>query len=415
MKIIRANEVEFETFAKSLDRRAVPSDDLQETVKEIVDTVRAHGNQALIDFTAKFDKAQLTPESLFVTQTEIDEATALVEEDVKVAIEESRLNIHAFAEKSLRKDWKTANRQGASIGERFLPFDRVGIYIPGGKAPLVSTSLMVGAFAQAAGVKEILAATPCGPDGKVNPSLLYALVQAGATEILKIGGAQAIAAMAYGTDSILPVDKIYGPGNAFVVAGPSEVLVIADDSANPAYIAADLLAQAEHGGDSEIAFFTPSETLLNQVQTEISKQLTTLSRSNYIQEVLEKNTQVVITQSLNQAIDLSNVYAPEHLSIIVEQEIEDSAIAKIRTAGAIFIGNFSPVAMGDFVAGPSHTLPTGGAGKSFSGLRADQFQRRTSIVKCDQKAVIASIPFTDAFAKVEGLDAHGQSVSIRKS
>ena len=289
---------------------------------------------------------------------------------------------------------------------------------------------MVGAFAQAAGVPEILAATPCGPDGKVNPNLLYALVQAGATEILKVGGAQAIAAMAYGTDTIAPVDKIFGPGNAFVVEakrqvvgataidllpGPSEVLVIADDSANPAFVAADLLAQAEHGGDSEIAFFSPSMALVEKVQQEIAKQLQSLSRASYIEEVLQNNTEVVITSSLDEAVELCNLYAPEHLSLIVEDAVEEKTVAQVKTAGAIFVGNFSPVAVGDFVAGPSHTLPTGGAGKSFSGLRADQFQRRTSIVKCSPEAATASIPFTDAFAKVEGLDAHGASVSIRKS
>lgn len=430
MKKIHFKDEAFEAFVKTLNRRSIPTDSVKEIVADIVTQVQTDGDQALIDLTHKFDKASLTTSSLWVSEAEIKEAEAAVEADVKAAVAESRANIFDFAEKSLRQDWSSQNRQGAEVGERFLPYDRVGIYIPGGKAPLVSTSLMVGAFAKAAGVPEIVAATPCGPDGKVNPDLLYALVQAGATSILKVGGAQAIAALAYGTESVKPVDKIFGPGNAFVVEakrqvvgavaidllpGPSEVLVIADDSANPAYVAADLLAQAEHGGDSEIAFFTPSESLVEKVEAEIKEQLKSLSRASYINEVLVNNTDVVITQSVEQAIQLSNDYAPEHLSLIVDTKIEDQSIAAVKTAGAIFIGNFSPVAVGDFIAGPSHTLPTGGAGKSFSGLRADQFQRRTSIVRCSQAAAIASIPFTDAFARVEGLDAHGASVSIRRS
>jgi len=285
---------------------------------------------------------------------------------------------------------------------------------------------MTAAFGQAAGVPEILAATPAGADGKINPALLYALVESGATEIIKVGGAQAISAMALGTKTVTPVEKIFGPGNVFVVEakrqlvgavsidllpGPSEVLIVADKSANPKFIAADMLAQAEHAGDSVVGFATDSKRLLGQVQKEIEKQAPTLSREKYIREVLNKGTFCLLTKTLQEAVDICNDFAPEHLSLVVENE--DAWLAKIRTAGAIYVGALSAVAVGDFVAGPSHTLPTGGSGKSFSGLRADQFQRRASIVRMDQKALKKSLPTVETFARVEGLDAHGKSVSIR--
>ncbi len=285
---------------------------------------------------------------------------------------------------------------------------------------------MTAGFAQAAGVPEIFAATPCGADGTVNPALLYALKQAGVTEAIKVGGAQAIAAMALGTKNVRPVDRIFGPGNRFVVEakrqlvgavsidllpGPSEILILADGSAKAAYIAADLLAQAEHGGDSVVGFLTPSRSLLNKVKTEIEKQIAILDRAKIIKEVLKSGTFLLVVKSLEEGIEIVNEFAPEHLSLIVENE--DEVLTRIRTAGAIYLGADSPVAVGDFLAGPSHTLPTGGAGRSFSGLRADQFQRRTSIVKMDKEAVRNSLSVIEEFARLEGLDAHGKSTSIR--
>jgi histidinol dehydrogenase len=318
------------------------------------------------------------------------------------------------------------NAEGARVGERFQPFDRVGVYVPGGKAPLVSTALMTAGFARAAGVPEILAATPCGPDGTVNPELLYALKAAGVTEVLKIGGAQAIAAMALGTKSVRPVDRIFGPGNRFVVEakrqlfgavsidllpGPSEVLIIADKTGNPDYIAADLLAQAEHGGDSVIGFITDSKALIGKVVKAVERQLASLSRARYIREVLKQATFMLQVRNMAEAIGISNAFAAEHVSFICAEE--KKWLPQIRTAGAIYLGNDSPVAVGDFLAGPSHTLPTGGSGRSFSGLRADQFQRRTSIVKMDKKAVRKSLATVREFARIEGLDAHGRSTAIR--
>ena len=426
MRVITYKDRGYQKFVGSLDRRAEPSRELEEAVAGIVGEVRRRGDRALIDFTKKFDKAKLNVGSLFVSEQEFAEAEAVVAPATKRAIRASRRNIHAFAKESLRKDWKRKNAEGAVVGERFTPFDRVGIYIPGGKAPLVSTALMTGAFAQAAKVPEIIAATPVGPVGKVNPDLLYALSQAGATEVLKVGGAQAIAALAMGTKSVRRVDKIFGPGNAFVVEakrqmvgavsidllpGPSEVLVISDASGDPVCIAADLLAQAEHGGDSVVGFVTNSSRLLKQVEKEVARQLKHLSRAEYIGESLRKAGFAVLVRSIDDAIKICNEFAPEHLSLVVKDERR--RLGEIRTAGAIYLGNISAIAVGDFLAGPSHTLPTGGAGKSFSGLRADQFQRRTSIVKMDKSSVKKSLPVVQEFARMEGLDAHGESVRLR--
>lgn len=394
MKILSYKDADYKTFVKGLRRRAIPENSVRDLVTDIISRVEEEGDEALIALTEKFDGAKLSADELFISKEEFAEAAESVSEETREAIRRSLVNIHDFAKKSMRKDWSGKNAEGATVGERFTPFDRVGVYVPGGKAPLVSTALMTAGFAQAAGVPEIFAATPCGPDGKVNPALLYALQQAGVTEAVKVGGAQAIAGMALGTKTIKPVDRIFGPGNRFVVEakrqlvgavsidllpGPSEILILADETANAAYIAADMLAQAEHGGDSAVGFVTPSRALLDQVKLEIEQQTVTLSRADIIREVLEKSTFLLEVESLDDGVAISNDFAPEHLSLIVKNE--DAVLAEIRTAGAIYLGADSPVAVGDFLAGPSHTLPTGGAGKSFSGLRADQFQRRTSIVK----------------------------------
>ena len=426
MRVLSYRDRGYRKFVDSLDRRAEPSRELEEKVAGIVDEVRKKGDRALIEFTRKFDGAKLSPGSLFVSEEEFAEAEKLVAPVTKRAIRASRRNIHAFARESLRKDWKRRNAEGAVVGERFVPFDRVGVYVPGGKAPLVSTALMTGAFAQAAKVPEIVAATPVGAEGRVNPELLYALRAAGATEVLKVGGAQAVAALALGTRKVGRVDKIFGPGNAFVVEakrqlvgavsidllpGPSEVLVVSDTSGDPVCIAADLLAQAEHGGDSVVGFVTTSSRLLKQVEKEIARQLERLSRAGYIEESLKKGGFALLVPSMDEAIRICNVFAPEHLSLVVKDERK--RLAEIRTAGAIYLGNESAIAVGDFLAGPSHTLPTGGAGKSFSGLRADQFQRRTSIVRMDASSVRKSLPVVQEFARIEGLDAHGESVRLR--
>ena len=426
MKILSYKDDAFAKAADTMKRRAVPTDALRDSVASIISEVANQGDKALIALTKKFDGIELTQRQLFVTQSEFEDAARQVQDNTRKAIKATLANIHAFAQKSQRKDWSRRNAQGAWVGERFTPFDRVGVYVPGGKAPLVSTALMTAGFAQAVGVPQIIAATPAGADGKVNPALLFALQSAGVTEVLKVGGAQAIAALALGTPSVQPVDRIFGPGNRFVVEakrqlvgavsidllpGPSEILILADRSGNPECIAADILAQAEHGGDSVVGFLTDSKALLGKVVKAVDRQKLALSRSSIIDEVLQKGTFLWHVKSLDQGMKLVNDFAPEHLSLIVENE--PFWLDQVRTAGAIYLGNTSPVAVGDFLAGPSHTLPTGGAGRSFSGLRADQFQRRTSIVKMDIAAVKKSLPYTDEFARIEGLDAHGRSVSIR--
>lgn len=426
MKIYRPSDSCFNEMKLRMNRRAIPETAVQDTVASIVQDVSLRGDAALFDYAARFDKVDLTKETLFVTAEELAEAEALVEDSVKAAIAASLVNIHYFSDRSRRQDWCGVNAQGVEVAERFLPYDRVGIYIPGGKAPLVSTSIMTGGFAQAAGVKEIVAATPCGPDGKVNPSLLYALKAAGATEIIKVGGAQAVAALALGTESVRPVEKVFGPGNRFVVEakrqlvgavaidllpGPSEVMVLADATADAEFLAADLLAQGEHGPDSVVVFVTTSEQLLAQVEAQVERQAALLSRGVIIREVLDKHAYGFLVYSIEEGVELVNAFAPEHLVLVTADE--DAVLAQIRTAGAIYAGQLSTVACGDFLAGPSHTLPTGGAGKSFSGLRADQFQRRTSVVRMDRDSVLKSAPYVAEFARVEGLDAHNHSIQVR--
>jgi len=426
MKILSHQDKGYAAIVRRLKRRAVPGDDVRDLVAGIIAEVAKRGDQALVEYTRQFDGASLTARKLAVTEAEFAVARQAVAPQTREAVARTLKNIHAFAKRSMRKDWSAKNAEGATVGERFTPFDRVGVYVPGGKAPLVSTALMTAGFATAAGVPQIVAATPCGPDGAVNPALLYALEAAGVTEAYKVGGAQAVAALALGTRTIRPVDRIFGPGNRFVVEakrqlvgavsidllpGPSEILVIADASANPAFIAADLLAQAEHGGDSVVGLVTDSKPLLDAVCREITARLATLSRGGIIRDVLKTGTFLLHVASLDDAVAISNDFCPEHLSLVTVDD--DRWLPRIRTAGAVYLGAFSPVAVGDFLAGPSHTLPTGGAGRSFSGLRADQFQRRTSIVKMDATAVRKSLPVVAEFARIEGLDAHGTSVAVR--
>ncbi|MFD0894930.1 histidinol dehydrogenase [Luteolibacter ambystomatis] len=426
MKILRHSDPGYASFIKRLNRRAIPDPGVRELVGEIISEVAANGDGALLAYTKRFDGATLTAKELFVSEEEFAAAEKAVTPATRRAIARSLKNIKAFAKHSLRKDWSYKNAEGATVGERFTPFDRVGVYVPGGKAPLVSTALMTAGFALAAGVPEIIGATPCGPDGKVNPAVLYALRKSGATEVIKVGGAQAVAALALGTKSIRPVDMIVGPGNRFVVEakrqlvgavaidllpGPSEVLILSDKTGNPEFIAADLLAQAEHAGDSVVGFLTDSKALLDKVLKAVDRQILTLSRNKYIRDVLKGGTFVLHVKSMDEGIAIVNDFAPEHLSLICADE--KKRLAQVRTAGAIYVGNDSPVAVGDFLAGPSHTLPTGGAGRSFSGLRADHFQRRTSIVKLDKAAVRKSLDVVEEFARIEGLDAHGRSTAIR--
>lgn len=426
MKIIRYTDPAWHDTVSALNRRAEASDAVREVVSGVIHAVRTRGDAAVLEFTERFDGAKLTAAELQIGTGELDSAWKFTEAPLKHALESSHRNVMAFAQKSLRRDWSFKNEQGADVGEVFHPFERVGVYVPGGSAPLVSTSIMTVTLAAAAGVPEIVVCTPCGRDGTVNPGLLAALRLAGATEVYKIGGAQAIAALAFGTETIKPVAKIFGPGNSYVVEakrqafgvvsidllpGPSEVLILADKSGNPAFIAADILAQAEHGKDSQAGFITDDPALLDAVITQVEEQSLRLSRQAQLAPVLEKGVFLLLAPSLEQGAQMVNSYAPEHLTLITERE--ETILPLIRTAGAIFLGNYSPVAVGDFLAGPSHTLPTGGAGKSFPGLTVDMFQKRTSIIRLDRESCALSEPIVRAFAQVEGLDAHGASVAIR--
>ena len=420
MKILRHTQPGFAKAIAALKRHAEPTDDVRKTVAAIIADIRKRGDAALIHYTAKFGGPKLDPDGLRMTQH------SRVNDNVRKAIAVAHKNVFAFAKKSLRKSWSGRNAQGAQVGERFDPFQRVGVYVPGGTAPLVSTAVMTVTLAAAAGCPEIVAVTPCDKNGLINASLHHALVYAGATEIYRVGGAQAVAALAYGTKTIRPVQKIFGPGSPWVVEakrqvfgqcaidllpGPSEILVLADATANAAWVAADLLAQAEHGHGSSILFVTDSARLLTAVEKQIRVQATTLSRREYLTEVLEQNAALVLVKSRAHGIAIANDFAPEHISIVAKNE--DAIARDIRTSGAIFLGGWSPVAAGDFVAGPSHTLPTGGAGKSFPGLMSDMFQRRTSIVRLDRASLAKSVETIEQFSRIEGLDAHGRSVLIR--
>jgi histidinol dehydrogenase len=426
MKFIDLNSRELAIPSTELDRRYRPSDHLVEQVRAILDQVRLGGDKALLRLIEKFDHTVFAPQELRVDQREISKAIENFDSDTHQALEIAKQNVQEFAGRSRRTDWLAKNAQGAEVGETFHPIQRVGIYVPAGTAPLVSSAIMTVSLATAVGVPEIAVVSPAGSEKTLNHALLGALQIAGATEIFKIGGAHAIAALAFGTETITKVDKIFGPGNAYVteakrqvfgyvaidlLPGPSEILVLADDSAPPAWLAADLLAQAEHGPGSVVCVVSSSRSMLEAIQTEIAKQMADLPRRKFLEEVLSNRGYAVFTANLDQAIQFVNNFAPEHLSIVTREPWD--VARQIRNAGAIFLGPYSPVVAGDFMAGPSHELPTGGAGKSFGGLTVDQFQRRTSIVSYTAEALQKSLAVLDKLSEAEQLEAHGRSARIR--
>jgi histidinol dehydrogenase len=429
MQVIRHTAA---NFAAQLREAAAESSlfdvEIENRTRAILHDVYVRGDDAVLEFTEKFDGAKLSADQLAVTQAELMAASLKADESLRAAVAEAEGNITAFAKKSKRKDWSGKNSHGASVGEKFDPFTRVGVYIPGGTAPLVSTALMTITLAKVAGCREIVVTTPCSRDGSINSAILFAARAAGATEIYRVGGAQAIAALAYGTKTIHRVQKIFGPGNAYVsmakrllvgrvaidlLAGPSDLLVIADDTANPKFAAADLLAQAEHGsGHERVWLVTTSAKILKAVEKEISKQLPKLARREFIQRVLDRNTWLIQVASVADTVALANQLAPEHCEVITRDARRVSG--GIVTAGAIFLGNWSPTVLGDYVAGPSHVLPTDGAGASFAGLTVDQFQRRTSVVEYSRASLKKALKTVKKFAEIEGLGAHGKSAEIRK-
>lgn len=428
MKIVRYTDADYATQIDALVATSSLFDPtIEQQTRAIVDAVRERRDPALLELTERFNGAKLFPDQIGVTQAEFMTASIQADEGLRKAVAEAQKNVESFAKKSLRKNWSSRNSHGAKVGEKFDPLTRVGVYIPGGHAPLVSTALMTIPLARVAGCREIVVCTPCNAKGEVNPALLYAARAAGATEVYRVGGAQAIAAMALGTETIQPVQKIFGPGNAYVVAakrllfgyvnidllpGPSELLVLADDSANPTYIAADMLAQAEHGsGHERVWFATPSAKLIRSVEKEINKQAAKAERGDAIKRVLDANGWLVQVRDIDAGIELANRIAPEHFEVMVRRP--EKVISTVVTAGAIFVGNDTPTVLGDYVAGPSHTLPTGGAGASFSGLTVDQFQRRTSLVEYNRGSLKRAMPALNKFAEMEGLYAHGKSAQIR--
>lgn len=416
-RVLRHNQPQFAKHVAALNRHALPDPARATAVADIIAAVREEGDEALVKYTKKFDQADLS-HGRFLLPSAMKQPSQEVRESIDYALH----NVRAFSKLRKPRNWTRLNREGATVGEKFDPLERVGVYVPGGTAPLVSTALMTVALAKEARVREIVVTTP----PPVNETLHYALRMAGATEIYQVGGAQAIAAMAYGTASIARVQKIFGPGNAWVVEakrqvvgavaidqlpGPSEIAVVADDTARADFIAADLLAQAEHGSGSQILFVTPSAKLLSAVESELGKQAPKLSRGKHLSGVLENGCTLVLVEDVGEAIGIVEDFAPEHLTLVIKDGHQWAA--HVRNAGAIFIGNFSPVAAGDFIAGPSHVLPTGGAAKAFSGLTIDQFFRRTSIVEYPQRALHRARRHIEALCEVEELDAHARSISIR--
>lgn len=398
----------------------------EKTVADIINNVREKKDQAVFEYTKQFDKWDINGGNIRVTEEEIEEAFAATEEKFIKVMQKSAENIAAFHEKQLRNSWIDTKPDGSILGQRILPIAVSGVYVPGGKAAYPSSLLMNVIPARVAGVKKIIVTTPAGPDGKVNPGTLVAAKIAGVNEIYKVGGAQAIAAMAFGTESIPKVDKITGPGNIFValakkacfgfvsidsIAGPSEILVIADETANPKFVAADLLSQAEHDELASAILITTSEKLADQVSEEIDGFLKTLSRAEIIKKSLDNYGYQLIADSMEDAIDAANAIASEHLEILTKDPYQ--VMTKIENAGAIFLGEYSSEPLGDYYAGPNHILPTNGTARFFSPLNVDDFMKKTSIISYSREALKQAHEDIELFAQKEGLTAHANSVRVR--
>ena len=419
----------FDADLAAFCRGAAVSRDFAAHVAAILADVDVRGDEAVAYYAAKFDGAKLRPRDFRLKPADLAAAAKRLPAAARRALVVARDSIVAFNRRGRAQDWTAKNPQGAQVGEKFDPIRRVGIYVPGGQVPLVSTVLMTVTLAQIAGCPEVAVFTPSNATGKIADELLAALHLLGVGEVYRIGGIQAIGAMAYGTATIPAVDKVFGPGNAFVceakrqvfgtvgvdsLPGPSEVMVIADDSARADFAAADLLAQAEHGsGREKIYLVATSAKIIAAVLKEMEVQLRLISRSEKTQRVLAEGFLAVETATLAEAARVANFVAPEHLELLVGDAAAKKLTKAITTAGAIMIGNYTPTALGDFTAGPSHVLPTGRAGRFFSGLRVTDFIRRTSIVKYTRGNVRRGEPVVAAFAAMEQLDAHGRSVKIR--
>ena len=395
-------------------------------VADILANVKEKGDEALFSYTKEFDKVEVTPETIRVTEEEIEEAYKAVDASLLEVIRKALVNIRSYHEKQRQNSWFTSTENGTMLGQKVTPLNRVGFYVPGGKAVYPSSVLMNIVPAKVAGVPHIVMTTPPGKDGKVNPSTLVAAKEAGADEIYKVGGAQAIGALAYGTASIPKVDKIVGPGNIFValakkavyghvsidsIAGPSEILVLADETANAHYVAADLLSQAEHDEMASAILITTSTELAQNVEKEIEGYLKVLSRKEIIEKSLENFGYILIAEDMDEAIEAANEIASEHMEIVTKNAFE--VMMKVRNAGAIFIGEYSSEPLGDYFAGPNHVLPTNGTAKFFSALSVDDFIKKSSIVYYSKSALQEIHKDIIQFASSEQLTAHANSIAVR--
>ena len=427
MRIIELNDTTRNNLLENLLKRSPNSyGQYEQTVNEIIEQVRTKGDEALFGYTLKFDKCEITADNIKVTDEEIKEAYEKVDPELVKVMKKSAANITKFHEKQLHNSWFVPEDNGTILGQKITPIEISGVYVPGGKAAYPSSVLMNVLPAKVAGVFRIIMTTPPGADGKVNPGTLVAADIAGVNEIYKAGGAQAIAAMAFGTQSIPRVDKITGPGNIFValakkacfgyvsidsIAGPSEILVLADETANPRYIAADLLSQAEHDEMASAILITTSRQLAEQVSKEAEAFTQELSRKEIIEKSLENYGYILIAQNMEEAIAAANEIASEHLEILTANPFE--TMTKIKNAGAIFLGEYSSEPLGDYFAGPNHILPTNGTARFFSPLNVDDFLKKTSIISYSQDALSKVHKDIELFAEKEGLTAHANSIKVR--
>ena len=420
-KILYPNQAE---WAEILKRPVLNMETLRGTVCEVLDKVKAEGDKAVIEYEERFDKVQL--ESLAVTDEEMKEAEKEVPIELKVAILLAQRNIYTFHKKQKFEGKKVETMEGVTCWQKAVGIEKVGLYIPGGTAPLFSTVLMLAVPARVAGCKEIVLCTPPNKEGKIHPAILYAAQVSGVSKIFKAGGVQAIGAMAYGTESVPKVYKIFGPGNQYVMAakqqvslhdvaidmpaGPSEVEVIADETANPAFVAADLLSQAEHGVDSQVVLITTSEKLLNEVEYEVQHQLSRLPRWQMAEKSLA-NSKLILVKDMEEAIAMTNEYAPEHLIIETSNYME--LAEKVVNAGSVFLGSYTPESAGDYASGTNHTLPTNGYAKAYSGVSLDSFIRKITFQEINCEGIQNIGPAIEVMAANEQLDAHKNAVSVR--
>lgn len=427
MRIIELNEQTKNNILNDLLKRSPNNyDSYADTVSEIVNTVRTEGDKAVFDYTLRFDKTEITKDTLQVTQTEIDEAYTLVSDDLVEIMKRAAENIREYHMKQKQYSWFDSKPDGTMLGQKVTPLSKVGVYVPGGKAAYPSSVLMNVIPAKCAGVEEIVMVTPPGKDGKVNPGTLVAATIAGVKTIYKVGGAQAIAALAFGTQSIPKVDKIVGPGNIFValakkavfgfvsidsIAGPSEILVLADETANPRYVAADLLSQAEHDEMASAILVTTSMELAKNVSKEADAFVEQLSRKEILEKSLENYGYILVAQTMEEAIDAANDIASEHLEIVTKNPFD--TMTRIKNAGAIFLGEYSSEPLGDYFAGPNHVLPTNGTAKFFSPLGVDDFIKKSSIISYSREALEPISKDIIKFAESERLTAHANSIKVR--